>query len=101
MRHLSTSQGSRVIDALEALTDQVESVLKLSDQIRSVARKYVEAEGMLFFGRQFNFPVALEGALQMKQITYLFAEGHPNAELKHRIISPAPSDFPSPFVAPG
>src|SRR5216117_143862 len=74
MRHLSTSQGSRVIEALEALPDQIESPLKLSDQIRAVAKKYVEAEGMLFFGRQFNFPVALEGALKMKEITYLFAE---------------------------
>src|SRR5213595_2959621 len=100
MRHLSTSQGSRVIEALEALPDQVESVLKLSDQIRSVARKYVEAEGMLFFGRQFNFPVALEGALKMKEITYLFAEGHPSAELKHGIIALVGTDLPSVFVAP-
>ncbi|PYL84412.1 MAG: glutamine--fructose-6-phosphate aminotransferase [Verrucomicrobia bacterium] len=100
MRHLSTSQGSRVIEALEALPDQVESVLKLSDQIRSVARKYVEAEGMLFFGRQFNFPVALEGALKMKEITYLFAEGHPSAELKHGIIALVRPDLPSVFVAP-
>src|SRR5438046_3096927 len=100
MRHLSTSQGSRVIEALEALPDQVESVLKLSDQIRSIARKYVEAEGMLFFGRQFNFPVALEGALKMKEITYLFAEGHPSAELKHGIIALARPDLPSVFVAP-
>src|SRR5437868_9191971 len=100
MRHLSTSQGSRVIEALEALPDQVESVLKLSDQIRSVARKYVEAEGMLFFGRQFNFPVALEGALKMKEITYLFAEGHPSAELKHGIIALVGPDLPSVFVAP-
>jgi len=100
MRHLSTSQGSRVIAALEALPDQIESALKLSDQIRAVAKKYVEAEGMLFFGRQFNFPVALEGALKMKEITYLFAEGHPSAELKHGIIALVGPDLPSVFVAP-
>src|SRR5467141_248143 len=100
MRHLSTSQGSRVIEALEALPDQIESALKLSDQIRAVAKKYVEAEGMLFFGRQFNFPVALEGALKMKEITYLFAEGHPSAELKHGIIALVRPDLPSVFVAP-
>src|SRR6187549_1018719 len=100
MRHLSTSQGSRVIAALEALPDQIESALKLSDQIRTVAKKYVEAEGMLFFGRQFNFPVALEGALKMKEITYLFAEGHPSAELKHGIIALVGPDLPSVFVAP-
>src|SRR5213075_1474938 len=100
MRHLSTSQGSRVIEALEALPDQIESVLKLSDQIRSIAKKYVEADGMLFFGRQFNFPVALEGALKMKEITYLFAEGHPSAELKHGIIALVWPDLPSVFIAP-
>src|SRR3989440_3299983 len=100
MRHLSTSQGSRVIEALEALPDQIESVLKLSDQIRSIAKKYVEAEGMLFFGRQFNFPLALEGALKMKEITYLFAAGHPRAELKHGIIALVGPDLPSLFVEP-
>src|SRR5690349_5130771 len=100
MRHLSTSQGSRVIEALEALPDQIESVLKLSDHIRAIAKKYVDAEGMLFFGRQFNFPVALEGALKMKEITYLFAEGHPSAELKHGIIALVGPDLPSVFIAP-
>ena len=100
MRHLSSSQGSRVIEALEALPDQIESVLKLSDHIRAIAKKYVKADGMLFFGRQFNFPVALEGALKMKEITYLFAEGHPSAELKHGIIALVGPDLPSVFIAP-
>jgi glutamine---fructose-6-phosphate transaminase (isomerizing) len=100
MRHLSTSQGSRVIEALEALPDQIESVLKLSDHIRAIAKKYLEADGMLFFGRQFNFPVALEGALKMKEITYLFAEGHPSGELKHGIIALVRPDLPSVFIAP-
>ena len=55
---------------------------------------------MLFFGRQFNFPIALEGALKMKEITYLFAEGHPSAELKHGIIALIRPDLPSIFIAP-
>jgi len=55
---------------------------------------------LLFFGRQFNFPIALEGALKMKEITYLFAEGHPSAELKHGIIALVRPDLPSIFVAP-
>jgi glutamine---fructose-6-phosphate transaminase (isomerizing) len=54
----------------------------------------------LFFGRQFNFPIALEGALKMKEITYLFAEGHPSAELKHGIIALVRPDLPSIFVTP-
>ncbi len=100
IRHLSTSQGSRVIEALEALPEQIEQVLKLSDQIRAIAKKYLAVDGMLFFGRQFNFPVALEGALKLKEITYLFAEGHPSAELKHGIIALVRADLPSVFVTP-
>src|SRR6185437_14321692 len=67
---------------------------------KAIARKYVDANGMLFFGRQFNFPVALEGALKMKEITYLFAEGHPSAELKHGVIALIRPDLPSVFVTP-
>ncbi|MFL6537735.1 MAG: SIS domain-containing protein, partial [Chthoniobacterales bacterium] len=55
---------------------------------------------MLFFGRQHNYPVALEGALKLKEITYLFAEGHPSAELKHGIIALIRPDLPSVFIAP-
>src|SRR6267143_3115215 len=100
MRNLSATDGSRVIEALEALPGQIETVLDLSDQIKAVAKKYADANGMLFFGRQFNFPVALEGALKMKEITYLFAEGHPSAELKHGIIALVRPDLPSVFIAP-
>jgi glucosamine--fructose-6-phosphate aminotransferase (isomerizing) len=100
MRHLSTSEGTRIIEALEALPDQIEEVLKLSDQIKAIAKKYADAPGMLFFGRQFNFPVAIEAALKMKEITYLFAEGHPSAELKHGIIALVRPELPSVFIAP-
>src|SRR5881397_2494571 len=100
MRTLSTAEGSRIIEALEALPGQIEVVLKLSDQIKAIAKKYVDVNGMLFFGRQFNFPIALEGALKMKEITYLFAEGHPSAELKHGIIALVGPDLPSIFIAP-
>jgi glutamine---fructose-6-phosphate transaminase (isomerizing) len=72
----------------------------LSDQIKDIAKKYADGTGMLFFGRQFNFPIALEGALKMKEITYLFAEGHPSAELKHGIIALIRPDLPSVFIAP-
>ena len=100
MRQLSTAQGKRMIDALEALPGQIEQVLKLSDQIQSIAKKYSSVNGMLFFGRQFNYPIALEGALKLKEITYLFAEGHPSAELKHGIIALIRPDLPSVFIAP-
>jgi glucosamine--fructose-6-phosphate aminotransferase (isomerizing) len=100
MRHLSTAEGTNIIEALDALPDQIEQVLKLSDQIKTIAEKYVGVSGMLFFGRQFNYPIALEGALKMKEITYLFAEGHPSAELKHGIIALVRPDLPSIFIAP-
>ena len=100
MRNLSTPEGSRIIEALEALPEQIETVLKLSDEIKAIAKKYADVNGMLFFGRQFNFPIALEGALKMKEITYLFAEGHPSAELKHGIIALVRPDLPSVFIVP-
>jgi glucosamine--fructose-6-phosphate aminotransferase (isomerizing) len=100
MRHLSTSEGTRIIEALDALPEQIEEVLKLSDQVKAIAKKYASVSGMLFFGRQFNFPVAIEAALKMKEITYLFAEGHPSAELKHGIIALVRPDLPSIFIAP-
>ncbi|PYL25002.1 MAG: glutamine--fructose-6-phosphate transaminase (isomerizing), partial [Verrucomicrobia bacterium] len=100
MRNLSTAEGTRVIEALQALPEQIEAVLDLNDQIKEIAGKYGDANGFLFFGRQFNFPIALEGALKMKEITYLFAEGHPSAELKHGVIALIRPDLPSIFIAP-
>ncbi|HKS03862.1 MAG TPA: isomerizing glutamine--fructose-6-phosphate transaminase, partial [Chthoniobacterales bacterium] len=100
MRHMSTAEGGRIIAALEALPRQIEELLKLSDQIKEIAKKYADVSGMLFLGRQFNFPIALEGALKMKEITYLFAEGHPSAELKHGIIALVRPELPSVFIAP-
>jgi len=100
MRHLSTAEGTRTIEALESLPDKLERVLQTSEQIRAVADKYREATGVLFFGRQFNFPIALEAALKVKEITYLYAEGHPSAELKHGIIALVKPDLPSVFIVP-
>src|SRR4051812_28766622 len=100
MRHLSTSEGTRIIEALEELPDQIEEVLKLTDHIKVIAKKYASANGVLFFGRQFNYPVAVEAALKLKEVTYLFAEGHPSAELKHGIIALIRADLPSVFIAP-
>ena len=100
MRNLATAEGTRVIEALQALPEQIETVLALNDQIKEIATRYADANGFLFFGRQFNFPIALEGALKMKEITYLFAEGHPSAELKHGIIALIRTDLPSVFIAP-
>jgi glucosamine--fructose-6-phosphate aminotransferase (isomerizing) len=100
MRHLSTAEGSCVIEALEGLPEKIEQVLKLSDVLKAIAQKYTRSSGVLFFGRQFNYPIALEAALKVKEITYLYAEGHPSAELKHGIIALVKPDLPSVFIAP-
>jgi glucosamine--fructose-6-phosphate aminotransferase (isomerizing) len=100
MHNLSAAEGTRMIEALKALPEQIDEVLSLNDEIKGIARKYANVNGFLFFGRQFNYPIALEGALKMKEITYLFAEGHPSAELKHGVIALIRSDLPSVFIAP-
>ena len=100
IRHLSTTDGLRMLDELEAIPDKVRSILKQSDHIRDIARKYASAQSMMFLGRQFNHPVALEGALKMKEISYIHASGHPSAELKHGIIALITPELPSVFIAP-
>ena len=100
IRHLSSADGLKIIKALEAIPGQIEEVLQQSDHIREIAAKYAGAKGMLFMGKQYNYPVAVEGALKMKEITYIQSEGHPSAELKHGFIALVEPDMPSVFIAP-
>ena len=100
IRHQSTSEGIRMIEELEAIPDKIRSILKLNDQIKAIAEKYSDAKAMMFLGRQFNYPIALEGALKMKEISYLHAAGHPSAELKHGVIALITPELPSVFIAP-
>jgi len=100
MRHLSTSEGLRMIDELEAIPGKITRILEMNEHIESVAKKYCHATAMMFLGRQFNYPVALEGALKMKEISYIHASGHPSAELKHGVIALISPEVPSVFIAP-
>ncbi|HEY0790853.1 MAG TPA: glutamine--fructose-6-phosphate transaminase (isomerizing) [Chthoniobacterales bacterium] len=100
IRHLSSAQGIEAIQALEKVPDQVRQVLAGADHIKALAEKYADAAGFLFFGRQQNFPIALEGALKLKEISYKFAEGHPSAELKHGIIALVRPEVPSIMIMP-
>src|SRR5579862_280417 len=100
IRHMSTSEGIHVVEEMEALPDKVREILKLDDQIKAIAEKYSNARGMMFMGRQFNYPVALEGALKMKEISYIHAEGYPSAELKHGVIALISPELPSIVIAP-
>jgi glucosamine--fructose-6-phosphate aminotransferase (isomerizing) len=100
IRHLSTMEGLRIIDELEAIPAKVAQILKQTDHIREIARKYAQSQAMMFLGRQFNYPIALEGALKMKEISYIHASGYPSAELKHGVIALITPEVPSVFIAP-
>jgi glutamine---fructose-6-phosphate transaminase (isomerizing) len=100
IRDLSSAQGIEVTSALESLPDLAREVLDQSGKVEELTEKYVDAAGFLFFGRQYNYPIALEGALKLKEISYKFAEGHPSAELKHGIIALIGPDVPSIMIAP-
>jgi glucosamine--fructose-6-phosphate aminotransferase (isomerizing) len=100
MRYVSASHGQEMIEATEALPAQIQRILDQADKIKKIAEKYAEAKSMLFLGRQFNFPVALEGALKMKEITYIHAEGYPSSELKHGVLALIDENTPSVFITP-
>ena len=100
IRHVSSSEGLRILDELEAIPDKVRRILDQNELIKAIAEKYAHAQAMMFLGRQFNYPVALEGALKMKEISYLHASGHPSAELKHGVIALITPELPSVFIAP-
>jgi len=84
---------------LENIPQKVEKTLKLNDQIEKIAAKFKDATNFLYLGRGYNFPVALEGALKLKEISYIHAEGYPAAEMKHGPIALIDKDMPVVFIA--
>jgi glucosamine--fructose-6-phosphate aminotransferase (isomerizing) len=100
LRHLSYGAGQRIIDELQRLPDQVSRALECNATVRQVAEKYAGANNFLYLGRQYNFPTALEGALKLKEISYIHAEGYPAAEMKHGPIALVDENTPSVFLVP-
>jgi glutamine---fructose-6-phosphate transaminase (isomerizing) len=100
IRMLPLRRGNEIIRALEAIPRQMDAVLALNAPIRQIALKYAEAEDFFFLGRQYNFPVALEGALKLKEISYIHAEGYPAAEMKHGPIAMIDRKTPTVFLIP-
>ncbi len=100
IRHLSHAEGRTIIHEMEKLPDLVAKALELDESIQRVAKKYVSAKNFLFLGRQANYPIALEGALKLKEISYISASGYPSAELKHGVIALINEETPSVFIAP-
>ena len=100
MRNLSFSAGMRMVENLRKLPSQARMALECNDTVRSIAEKYAHCDNFLYMGRLYNFPVALEGALKLKEISYIHAEGYPAAEMKHGPIALISPETPSVFVVP-
>lgn len=99
MRHLSMQQGQEIMEAMEKLPQQVETILKAEQQIKDIAHEYYKSNNFLYLGRGINFPVALEGALKLKEISYIHAEGYPAAEMKHGPIALIDDNMPVVVIA--
>ena len=97
---VSKERGKNLIDALRHIDQDVTSILKISDEVKKVAKKTWKSDNFLYLGRGINFPVALEGALKLKEISYIHAEGYPAAEMKHGPIALIDENMPVVFIAP-
>ena len=100
LRNLSILQGRDFIRALNALPDQISQILERAADVEALADRFVDANNALYLGRGVNFPVALEGALKLKEISYIHAEGYPAAEMKHGPIALIDENMPVVFIAP-
>jgi glucosamine--fructose-6-phosphate aminotransferase (isomerizing) len=100
LRHLSSTVGERMIRELHTLPDLVRQALECRPAVQRVADRYAGVHNMLYLGRQYLYPLALEGALKLKEISYIHAEGYPAAEMKHGPIALVDEDTPSVFLAP-
>ena len=100
MRHMAWLEGKKFLKSLSGLSNQVGRILENADKIAQLAKKYCEAKNFLFLGRGINFPVALEGALKLKEVAYIHAEGYSAAEIKHGPIALINPRTPSIFLVP-
>ena len=98
-RYMSQDQCADMMKELELIPEKIEHVLESDDLIRKVTEKYVGRENWLYLGRGYNFPTALEGALKLKEISYIHAEGMPAAEMKHGPIALINEGMPAVFIA--
>ncbi len=99
-RHMSQQTLNDYIQALHKIPNQIQTILKQNDQIKETVSQFCDRENWLFLGRGYQFPVALEGALKLKEISYIHAEGLPAAEMKHGPIALITPEMPVVFIAP-
>lgn len=100
LRNLSVVRGREIVDAMRALPGQIQAILDSAPEIEQLAEEYAHSTNFLYLGRGFNFPSALEGALKLKEISYIHAEGYPAAEMKHGPIALIDDQMPVVFIAP-
>ncbi len=96
---IKTEYYLHLLQELQDVPEKVEAILKNADELKVIAAKYVTARDFLFLGRGYNFPIALEGALKLKEISYIHAEGYPAAEMKHGPIALVDENLPVVFIA--
>ncbi len=99
-RGMNLNDGQIIAEELSKIPEKIERILKLNNQIEFIASEFQDAKNFLYLGRGFNFPVALEGALKLKEISYIHAEGYPAAEMKHGPIALIDENMPAVFIAP-
>jgi len=99
-KDMSEVDGRSIAEEMMALPEKISAILKLNDQIEKIADDFKDASNFLYLGRGYNFPVALEGALKLKEISYIHAEGYPAAEMKHGPIALIDENMPVVFIAP-
>ena len=99
LRTLSNSDYFRYLQELELVPERIEETLKVADKVKEIVTTFHESNNCLYLGRGFSFPVALEGALKLKEISYIHAEGYPAAEMKHGPIALVDENLPVVFVA--
>ena len=100
MRNLSANRALEILHALEAVPKQIESILAQNNSLKKIARKYAKVNDFFFLGRGYTFPIALEGALKLKEISYIHAEGYSAAEMKHGPIALIDAQTPTVFLVP-
>jgi len=99
-REMSFTEGSAILNDLLKLPEMVKTILSTSEKIKEIAEVYADKSNFLYLGRGVSFPVALEGALKLKEISYIHAEGYPAAEMKHGPIALIDEEMPVVFIAP-
>jgi glucosamine--fructose-6-phosphate aminotransferase (isomerizing) len=99
-RGLKATECKKIAEALIEIPSKIEKILKLNEEIEKLADEFKDSRNFLYLGRGYNFPVALEGALKLKEISYIHAEGYPAAEMKHGPIALIDENMPVVFIAP-